>query len=102
MTTSSGASCVSRLLFAAMGAAFCGQQAFADEVSIRDLSGARIDSNWFRYINLRFGLAVDIPLSSGFQEAVGPPFGRLLEQVPRVAVLLEPGRRHERDSQLMV
>jgi len=44
-----------------MGAAFCGQQAFADEVSIRDLSGARIDANWFRYINLRFGLAVDIP-----------------------------------------
>ena len=61
MTTSSGARCVSRLLFAAMGAAFCGQQAFADGVSIRDLSGARIDANWFRYINLRFGLAVDIP-----------------------------------------
>jgi hypothetical protein len=43
-----------------MGAAFFGQQAFADEVSIRDLSGARIDANWFRYINLRFGLAVTI------------------------------------------
>ena len=25
-----------------------------------DLSGARINSHWFRYVNSRFGLAIDI------------------------------------------
>ena len=32
-----------------------------EEVSLKQLSGAPIDSKWFRYVNLRFGLAVDIP-----------------------------------------
>jgi len=36
-------------------------QAFSDEVLLAQLSGARIDSNGFRYINSRFGLAIDIP-----------------------------------------
>ena len=35
--------------------------AYCDEVSLRQLSGARIDGDWFRYINSRFGVAVDIP-----------------------------------------
>jgi hypothetical protein len=33
----------------------------ADEVLLSQLSGARIDSNWFRYVNSRFGVAIDIP-----------------------------------------
>jgi hypothetical protein len=37
------------------------QEIRADEVPLRALSGAKIDANWFRYVNLRFGLAVDIP-----------------------------------------
>jgi hypothetical protein len=32
------------------------------EVSVDKLSGARIDANWFRYINRRFGVAVDLPI----------------------------------------
>jgi hypothetical protein len=35
--------------------------AYGDEVSLHELSGARIDANWFRYINWRFGVADDIP-----------------------------------------
>ena len=35
--------------------------AFGDEVSLRQLSGARIDADWFRYINSRFGVADDVP-----------------------------------------
>jgi hypothetical protein len=30
-------------------------------VSLADLSGKRIDRDWFRYRNTRFGLAIDIP-----------------------------------------
>ena len=41
----------------------------AEEVSISQLSGARIDSNWFRYINLRFGVAIDVP-SQGYRYEV--------------------------------
>ena len=33
----------------------------AEEVSLSDLSGAKIDNQWFRYVNRRFGLAIDIP-----------------------------------------
>ena len=36
-------------------------QPYSDEVSLAQLSGTRIDSNWFRYINSRFGVAIDIP-----------------------------------------
>lgn len=35
--------------------------AYADEVSLSELTGAQINSNWFRYINPRFGIAIDIP-----------------------------------------
>lgn len=35
--------------------------AYADDVSLSQLSGARINSDWFRYINSRFGVAIDIP-----------------------------------------
>jgi hypothetical protein len=35
--------------------------AYADEVTLAQLSGGRINADWFRYVNLRFGLAVDIP-----------------------------------------
>jgi hypothetical protein len=35
--------------------------AYADEVTLAQLSGARINADSFRYVNLRFGLAVDIP-----------------------------------------
>ena len=35
--------------------------AFGDEISLRQLSGPRIDADWFRYMNSRFGVAVDIP-----------------------------------------
>jgi hypothetical protein len=35
--------------------------AYSDEISLRQLSGARIDADWFRYINSRFGVAVDTP-----------------------------------------
>jgi hypothetical protein len=35
--------------------------AYADEVTLAQLSGARINADWFRYFNSRFGLAVDIP-----------------------------------------
>jgi len=38
-----------------------GVQAKAEDVTLKQLSGARIDSNWFRYLNSRFGLAIDIP-----------------------------------------
>jgi hypothetical protein len=31
------------------------------ELPLADLSGKRIDADWFRYTNLRFGLAIDIP-----------------------------------------
>jgi hypothetical protein len=31
------------------------------DVSLAGLSGERIDRNWFRYVNGRFGMAVDIP-----------------------------------------
>jgi len=42
--------------------AICVQSAaYAEEVSLSQLSGAQIDSNWFRYINPRFGVAIDIP-----------------------------------------
>jgi hypothetical protein len=43
--------------------------AVADEVSLDQLPGARIDANWFRYINSRFGVAVDIP-SQGYRYEV--------------------------------
>ena len=33
----------------------------AEEVSLSNLSGAKIDNQWFRYVNRRFGLAIDIP-----------------------------------------
>ena len=35
--------------------------AIADVVTLSQLPGARINSEWFRYINSRFGLAVDMP-----------------------------------------
>jgi hypothetical protein len=35
--------------------------AYADEVTLAQLAGARINTDWFRYVNPRFGLAVDIP-----------------------------------------
>src|SRR5215471_13445911 len=38
-----------------------GVQAKAEDVTLKQLSGARIDSNSFRYFNGRFGLAIDIP-----------------------------------------
>ena len=48
----------------------CVQSAtFAEEVSLSQLPGARIDSNWFRYINSRFGVAIDIP-TRGYHYAV--------------------------------
>src|SRR5215213_5850094 len=31
------------------------------ELPLADLPGKRIDSDWFRYTNPRFGLAIDIP-----------------------------------------
>jgi hypothetical protein len=31
------------------------------ELPLADLSGKRIDKDWFRYTNTRFGLAIDIP-----------------------------------------
>jgi hypothetical protein len=49
------------LLFAAIHNPVFISSAYADEVTLAQLSGARIDANWFRYVNLRFGLAVDIP-----------------------------------------
>ncbi len=71
-----------------MGAAFFGQQAsFADEVSIRDLSGARIDANWFRYINLRFGLAVDIPTRGYKYEVPENGAGLALSSLSRSVVI---------------
>ena len=30
-------------------------------MTLSDLSGARINSHWFRYVNERFELAIDIP-----------------------------------------
>jgi hypothetical protein len=36
-------------------------RAYSDEVSLAQLPGARIDSKWFRYLNSRFGVAIDIP-----------------------------------------
>jgi hypothetical protein len=38
-----------------------GSPAIAKEVSLAQLPGARIDTNWFRYVNPRFGTAIDIP-----------------------------------------
>lgn len=39
------------------------------EVALSDLSGARINSHWFRYVNSRFGLAIDIP-TKGYRYTV--------------------------------
>jgi hypothetical protein len=76
-----------RAAFAAIAIAFCGQQACADEVSIRDLSGARIDANWFRYINTRFGLAVDIP-TRGYKYEVPVNSSGLTLSSPREEIVI--------------
>src|SRR5262245_41671861 len=49
------------LLFTAIHDPVFISSAYADQVMLAQLPGARIDANWFRYINSRFGLAVDIP-----------------------------------------
>lgn len=36
--------------------------AYGDEVTLGQLPGVRLNADWFRYVNLRFGLAIDIPL----------------------------------------
>jgi len=46
-----------------------GVQAKAEDVTLKQLSGTRIDSNWFRYLNGRFGLAIDIP-TKGYRYTV--------------------------------
>jgi hypothetical protein len=40
-------------------------RAMAEEVSLDQLPGARIDGNWFRYANRKAGVAIDIP-AKGF------------------------------------
>jgi hypothetical protein len=50
-----------KVLFTLLAIALSEFPVYAEEVSIKNLSGARIDDQWFRYINLRFGLAIDIP-----------------------------------------
>jgi hypothetical protein len=57
-------------LFAAMqSGAGLPAPAHAEEVTLAQLSGARINADWFRYVNLRFGLAVDIP-TKGYRYVV--------------------------------
>jgi hypothetical protein len=46
-----------------------GAKAKAEDITLKQLSGARIDSNWFRYFNSRFGLAIDIP-TKGYRYAI--------------------------------
>jgi hypothetical protein len=41
-------------------------KAIAEEVSLEQLPGARIDDSWFRYANRKAGVAVDIP-AKGFR-----------------------------------
>jgi len=53
------------LVFAAASLPFtCA--AIAEEVSLDQLPGARIDANWFRYVNRKAGVAIDIP-TKGFR-----------------------------------
>jgi hypothetical protein len=49
------------LLFITIQAPVFISSTFANEVTLAQLPGSRINANWFRYINPRFGLAVDIP-----------------------------------------
>jgi len=44
-------------------------KAMAEEVSLEQLPGARIDANWFRYVNRKAGVAIDIP-TKGFRYEV--------------------------------
>ena len=41
-------------------------RATAEELSLEQLPGARIDANWFRYANRKAGVAIDIP-TKGFR-----------------------------------
>ena len=41
-------------------------RATAEELSLEQLPGARIDANWFRYANRKAGVAIDIP-TQGFR-----------------------------------
>jgi hypothetical protein len=41
-------------------------KATAEEVSLEQLPGGRIDDNWFRYANRKAGVAIDIP-TKGFR-----------------------------------
>jgi len=41
-------------------------RAAAEELSLEQLPGARIDANWFRYANRKAGVAIDIP-TKGFR-----------------------------------
>ena len=57
------------ILLALLGLLFAGSQSHSQEaeafeggeVPLADLPGKRIDSDWFRYTNRRFGLPIDIP-----------------------------------------
>ena len=40
-----------------------GAKSRGEEVALADLSGARLDQSWFRYINPQYGVAIDIPAS---------------------------------------
>jgi hypothetical protein len=57
------------IALAILGLLFAGSQSQGQEdaafqggeLPLADLSGKRIDSDWFHYTNMRFGLAIDIP-----------------------------------------
>jgi len=49
------------ILFLIASAGGLTSPAYADEATLAQLTGTRINTDWFRYVNPRFGLAVDIP-----------------------------------------
>lgn len=52
----------SSLVLALLASLFVATAVHSEEVSLADLPGRKIDANWFRYTNMRFGLAIDIPM----------------------------------------
>ena len=61
--------CLFRLIVLTLTLLLIQSRAFSKEIMLSQLSGARIDANWFRYTNLRFGAAIDIP-SQGYRYEV--------------------------------